>query len=36
MTFASVGQGRVGILAFKARLKVAFDNFKVQDASMLP
>ena len=36
MTFASVGQGRVGILALRARLKAAFDNFKVRDASVLP
>ena len=36
LTFASVGQGRVGILASRARLKAVFDNFKVWDASVLP
>ena len=36
MTFASVGEGRVGILATDAARKAAFDNFKVQDMSVLP
>jgi hypothetical protein len=35
-TFASVGEGRVGLVASHARLRASFDNFRVQDASVLP
>ncbi|HEY6000558.1 MAG TPA: hypothetical protein VI078_14830, partial [bacterium] len=34
-TFTSVGNGRVGLIATRARLKAAFDNFKVEDPSVL-
>lgn len=36
MTFASVGQGRVGIFVNNNARKAAFDNFKVWDMSVLP
>jgi len=34
-TFGTAGEGRVGLLASKARAKALFDNFTVRDASAL-